>query len=389
MMNRFYERALALKDEIVQNRRTIHTFGGVGFELPQTVAFIKEKLQELGLEPKEVCQSGITCTIGSGAPVILLRADMDALPVREESGLDFACENGTMHGCGHDMHAAMLLGAAKILQENVHELRGTVKLMFQPAEEILAGAEAMIQGGILENPHVDAAMGIHVGVGRPDCWSNYVSYISGPASTSADEFWTTINNGDRRGTSPIDVGCRIIQALQELPAMEISPFDPASLVVNVFSSTSTAANVTPSEATFKGVIRTTSPATRERMKTRMEEITNSIAATYHHTAKIEYVRGVGPMMTDDSLVQELVGYIKDIVGEKNMEQQPYGQGAEDFSAICREVPGAFFNLGAGHPDEGYWMQNHKSNVIFNEDVLPTGAAMYAACAFEWLHKHGG
>lgn len=386
-MNRFYEDALAMKPELLESRRTIHSFGGVGFDIPDTVNFVKEKLTALGLAPREICKGGVVCTIGGGGKTILLRADMDGLPVREETGLPFACTNGTMHGCGHDFHAAMLLGAAKLLKARESELCGTVKLMFQPGEEILAGAEAMIAAGLLENPKVDAAMGIHVGVGRPDCHSNHITYIAGPASTSADEFWTTIRPLEKRGSNPIDVGCRVVQALQEIPAMEISPFVPASLVVNVFDCGNEAANVPPEKIVLKGVIRTTSPEIRQRVKTRMEEITREISAAYHHEANIEYVRGVGPMMTSPELTHEMAGYIAELVGKEHVEEQPVGQGAEDFSAVCREVPGCFFNLGAGHPDEGYTAQNHKSNVIFNEDVLPTGAAMYASCAFEWLKAH--
>lgn len=386
-MNQFYERALEIKEEIIANRRTIHGFGGTGFDLPDTTAFVMSKLRALGLEPEEICQSGIVCTIGKGEKTILLRADMDALPVEEESGLDFACTNGTMHACGHDMHASMLLAAAKLLVERKDELTGTVKLMFQPAEEILAGAEEMIKCGLLENPKVDAALGMHVGVGRPDSYSGLITYIIGPASTSADEFWITIDTHEKKMINPINAGCRLVQALQEVSAFEIRPHQFFSMVCNVFDCDSNAANVTPTKVTIKGVIRTTDPEVRSTAKQRLEELVKAFASTYQCTGEVEYVRGVGPMITNRALCEELAGYAEEIAGHENMVQEEYGQGAEDFSAVCREVDGMFINLGAGHPSEGYTAANHKSTVIFNEDVLPMGAAIYANCAFNWLKTH--
>lgn len=386
-MNKFYENALKIKDEIIKNRRRIHGYGGIGFELEETAEFVKQYLQGLGLEPIEICKSGIVCTIGQGDKCILLRADMDALPIIEESGLEFACTNGTMHACGHDMHAAMLLGAAKLLVQKKDELCGRVKLMFQPGEEILAGAEEMIKCGLLEDPKVDAALGMHVGVGRPDSYSGLVTYIIGPASTSADEFWITLYNKEQRMVNPITAGCRLLQGLQEISNIEIRPNEFFSMVCNVLDCNSDAANVTPTKATIKGVIRTTDNDIRDTAKQRLESIAKYVANAYNCDVEVEYVRGVGPMITDEKLCTELIEYVKEIVDEDKIVREEYGQGAEDFAAVCREVPGMFINLGAGHPSEGYTAANHKSTVIFNEDVLPLGAAIYATCAFNWLENH--
>lgn len=186
-MNRFLERALEIKEEIVKDRRYIHQLGGTGFDIPETVTYVMKQLQGMGLHPEEICKGGVVCNIGKReGKTILLRADMDALPMEEKTELPFACTNGTMHACGHDMHPAMLLGAARLLKEREEELEGTVKLMFQPAEEILEGAKAMIQAGLLENPKVDAAIAMHVAVGRPeDCESHYISWVSGASGSSA------------------------------------------------------------------------------------------------------------------------------------------------------------------------------------------------------------
>jgi len=162
-----YERAHAIADEIISCRRAIHGFAEVGFDLPNTLNLIKAKLTEYGYENIQEIGGGLVVTVGQGGKTFLLRGDMDALPMKELSGLDFAAVNGQCHACGHDMHAAMLLGAAKILKEMEAELPGTVKLMFQPAEEILGGAKAMINAGVLENPKVDAAMALHMTTSYP------------------------------------------------------------------------------------------------------------------------------------------------------------------------------------------------------------------------------
>ena len=161
----YYERALALKDETIAHRRYFHTNAEVGLDLPKTKAYVMEKLREYGLEPRD-CGYGVTATLGKGGKVILLRADMDALPLPEESGEPFACPSGAAHACGHDFHAAMLLTAAKMLKENEAELEGTVKFMFQPAEETFEGGKDMIEHGILEDPPVDAALAYHVTTGK-------------------------------------------------------------------------------------------------------------------------------------------------------------------------------------------------------------------------------
>ncbi|MGM9544797.1 MAG: M20 family metallopeptidase, partial [Romboutsia timonensis] len=168
-MNKIMEQAIAIKDDIVSYRRTIHANPEVGTELPMTKKFVMDKLKEFGYEPQEICESGIVATISGPKPgkVFLLRADMDALPMAESADVDFKATNGNMHSCGHDMHTAMLLGAAKLLKQNQDEIEGTVKLIFQPDEEGFTGAKKMIEAGVLQNPKVDAAMACHVNSGTP------------------------------------------------------------------------------------------------------------------------------------------------------------------------------------------------------------------------------
>ena len=168
-MNKIMEQAIAIKDDIVSYRRVIHANPEVGTELPMTTKFVMDKLREFGYEPKEICESGVVATIEGPKPgkTFLLRADMDALPMEETTACDFKATNGCMHSCGHDMHTAMLLGAAKLLKQNQDEIEGTVKLVFQPDEEGFTGAKKMIEAGVLKNPDVDAAMAMHVNSGSP------------------------------------------------------------------------------------------------------------------------------------------------------------------------------------------------------------------------------
>ncbi|MDL2258800.1 M20 family metallopeptidase [Eubacteriales bacterium OttesenSCG-928-K08] len=372
-MNSFLMRATQNKDELVADRRAIHRFGGIGFEIEETAAYVRERLKSLEIPMQDVCKCGISATIGTGAPVILLRADMDALPLVEDSGEPFAATNNTMHACGHDMHCTMLLGAARLLKEREKELKGTVKLMFQPAEEILSGANAMIEGGIMENPHVDAAMAIHIGVG-PNRPLGRVRYSVGRTSHSADEFCITVQAPKGiRGINPLTIATRLILGLQEIVVMEFPPHELVDVKCGVLSA---------------GITANTIPEVRVLLKERVEFIANGMAQAFHAKAQVEWVRGVPPMVNDPALVKELSGYLEQVVGEENMSLIPGGGGGEDFSAISALVPSMFFELGAGSIEEGYTNPNHNPKFRANEDVLPIGAALHAHCAFSYLENHG-
>ena len=223
----YYDRALELKDELIENRRYLHSHAEAGLTLPNTVAYVEKKLREYGIEP-ERCGEGVTALIGKGGKVLLLRADMDALEMPEESGLAFASMNPqTAHCCGHDMHAAMLLTAAKMLKEHESELQGTVKLMFQPGEECLNGSLNMLENGILENPKVDAALAYHVGPGKLPI-GMFMYNDNSTMMYSNNEFSVTVKGKGGHGAlpqnciDPISVGAHIIIALQEIIARELN-----------------------------------------------------------------------------------------------------------------------------------------------------------------------
>ncbi len=388
-MNPFLERAQTLKEEIIQNRRHIHSLGGTGFDIPDTVDFVMEKLREMGLAPQEICKGGIVCNIGTGkGKTILLRADMDALPIEEQTGLPFACANGTMHACGHDMHPAMLLAAAKMLKEREDELCGTVKLMFQPAEEILEGAKAMLKAGLLENPKVDAAIAMHVGVGRhEDCDSHYISYVSGASGSSADEIKVTISKRACGGGNPLDAAAQIVLAIQEIPGYEVKMDEDFVMVTNTVASAGGCDNEPPEEVVFTGVMICRNFEVQHQGKSRLEAIVAQMSECLLVDGKVEYTRGVDPMVTSKELGDQIYPALVEIVGADMVEEKAISFltfGADDFAMVCSQVPGMYLSIGAGSPEEGYTVMGHRDKVLFNEDVLPTGAAIYANAAYTWL-----
>ena len=338
----FYKRALELKDETVADRRYIHQNAETGLELPKTKAYVMDKLKEYGLDPVE-CGEGVTTTLGNGGRVLLLRADMDGLPMPEESGEAFACPTGkTAHTCGHDFHAAMLLSAARILKEQESKLKGTVKFMFQPAEETFQGSKNMIEHGILENPKVDAALAYHVSPGKMPV-GLFMYNDKGTMMYSVDGFKITVKGKGSHGAyphagvDPINIGVHIHLALQELIARETDPAHACVLTIGQFKA-GEAANIIPETAVLQGTIRT------------------------NNTKEMD-IPGLTP--------------VPDVSAS----------ASEDFAVIAEKVPSTFMYLSAGYTDERGTYPAHNPKVQFNEDVCPIGVACLAQCAVKWLESH--
>ena len=388
----YYERALELKDETIANRRHIHKNAETGLDLPKTKAYVMEKLTEYGLEPKD-CGYGVTATLGKGGKVLLLRADMDALPLPEESGESFACPTGTeMHACGHDFHAAMLLTAAKMLKENEAKLKGTVKFMFQPAEETFEGSKNMIENGILENPPVDAALAYHVSPGKMPI-GLFMYNDKDTMMYSVDGFKITIHGKGSHGAyphvgvDPINIGVHIHLALQELIARESDPTHSCVLTIGQFAG-GTAANIIPETAVLQGTIRTNKPEARELLVRRMKEVAEKTAAVYNGTVDIEMISEVPPLICNPKLTDEVVGYMQEL-GIPGLTPYPgiSASASEDFAVIAEKVPSTFMYLSAGYLDERGQYPAHHPKAQFNEDVCPIGAACLAHCASQWLKNN--
>lgn len=394
-MNQFLEEAMGMRNEIISHRRHIHRRPELGFDLPETREYVKEKLRSYGYEPTEL-GGGITCTAGTGKnPVILLRADMDALPQQEESGVEYASENpGACHSCGHDCHTAMLLGAAKILKAHEKELGGTVKFMFQPAEELLKGSQSMIDAGILENPKVDAAMGIHINTGRCgdyDLHPGTIVFAEEKMMPSADEFIIRVQGRAAHGAtaylgvSALNIASNTVMQLQQMPILETAYNDDIILSIGSIRS-GTASNIIPDTAEIQGNVRAFTQEKREYVKRRISEIASGVASTWQGTAETIYTVGVAPNMNDRALTQEMQGYLADVA--KKVQIIKPVSGSEDFANLGLYVPTFFANVCAGAPEDGYEYSMHNPKMRVDEEALPYGTAAHCQCAYEYLAHHG-
>lgn len=385
-MNDIMKSAKNLENEMIANRRHLHANPEFGLDLPITTAYVMEKLREMGLEPKEISKSAVTVTIGKGGKTILLRGDMDALPIIETNDLPFKSTNEYGHLCGHDIHTATLLGVAKILKEKESELKGTVKLMFQPGEEIGAGAKAMIEAGLLENPKVDAAMALHVSA---ELEPGKVEFKSGIASASMDAFLVEVQGkGGHSSTphlaiDPLMIVNTIYTMLNSLVGKEINPFETAVLTIGKMGG-GTAANIIPDKAVLEGGVRCFNKDVREHVVKRIYEIIDEVTKTMRGIYTVTKI-STPSIYNDPDLCNTLMPYIEEIVGKDNLSlaEKPLS-GTEDFSYISEKVPTMFIWAGAGNKDN---YPLHNPNVIFDEKVMPVGAAVLANCAINWLKNN--
>lgn len=400
------QEAKSYEVKLIETRHYLHTHPETGFDLSETKAFVKKELIAMGYEPIECGKAGLIALAGGKKPgkVFLVRADMDALPMKEEADVDFASENGKMHACGHDMHTTMLLGAAKLLKEHENEIEGTVKLMFQPAEEIFEGSHDMIENGLLKNPDVDAAMMIHVMAGVPIPTGTIIVSDGGVSAPAADYFTIQIQGKGchgsmpNNGIDPITAAAHIITGLQEIHARELSIFDEAVLTIGTIHA-GNAANVIPDTAELSGTIRTYDEEVRAFLKQRITEIATGIASSFRATAQVTFGSGCPTLKNDNDLsdcslqyVRELLGSSKAFsVGQLNAMsgggKTSKSTGSEDFAYVSQEVPSIMFAYAAGQPDQGYCYPQHHPKVKFNEEVLANGSAVYAYTAMRWLEDH--
>lgn len=394
------QEAAALQEEIKAHRLWLHTHAETGFDLTETKPYVKSTLTEMGYTVQECGKAGLVTTVGKpGGKVILLRADMDALPIAEEADVDFACKNGRMHACGHDMHTAMLLGAAKILKAHESELDGMVKLMFQPAEEIFEGSKDMIASGVLENPKPDAALMIHVAAGMPLPAGTVVVSAPGVSAPAADYFTIRVHgkgchgSAPQNGIDPLTAAAHILIALQEIHARELSASDEAVLTIGTFHA-GEAGNVIPDTAAMGGTIRTYDEKTRTYLKERMTAIAQSVAEAFRASADVSFGSGCPTLINDKALSEKVTGYLKDLLGanrafttaELSGGKPARGGGSEDFAYVSHEVPSLMLALAAGEPSEGYAYPQHHPKVKFDESVLSTGAAVFVDCALQYLRE---
>lgn len=405
-MKSLYQEAKALQDQIVADRRYLHQIPEVGMDLPESATYIEARMADMGI-PSHRCgvipdhirkkyvdmgfpdmadSTGVVATIGSGSPCILLRADFDALPMEEINDLPFCSSRKASHMCGHDAHAAMLLGAAQLLKNHESELKGTVKLMFQPGEEMGYGAKTMVDDGLLEDPKVDAAFALHI---FSTTEAGKVTYCTGVTSASLDSFIVNIQgNGGHSSTpqlsiDPLMIANQIYTAANMLMTREVDPQATAPLSAGVLKSGS-AVNTIPDTATLQMGMRTYDSKARSHILERLPEIIDHYVKAWR--GKYELVTFNCPCTyTDSAVSKDLLPYIGEIVGDGNIEITGPMAGTEDFSYVAEEVPSMFICLGAGGPD---CYPHHNPRMVLDESVFFQGTAIYANCALEWLNRNG-
>ena len=398
-MNReaILNQARALEAQCVADRRHLHANPETGFDLEQTFAYVRKRLEEMGLSPQSCGRCGLVCTLGRPGKTILLRADMDALPIREETGLDYASANGCMHACGHDMHNAMLLSAAQILKSHEAELQGTVKLMFQSAEEPLQGAQDMVDAGVLENPPVDAALMFHVMTGQSIPAGTVIISAPGVSAPAAGMFTIRVQGKGSHGAmpntgvDPISAAAHIVIALQEINAREIALSESAALTIGMFQAGSTA-NVIPDVAVLRGNYRTFSDETMELIRRRIVEISQGVAKAFRASVEVSFDSGCPTLLNDAALSARVEGYLSELLAPGQVfnaakiagSSVSRSSGSEDFANLSHRVPSLMMALAAGHPNEGHALPLHNPGTTFDERALVPGCASFAYLAMRYL-----
>ncbi len=392
--------ALEIQSQIEEDYAQLHYCAEVGFDLTQTRAYIKKRLLEMGYEPADCGKAGLVVTAGNPetGKCFLLRADMDALKIKEKAEVPFHSTNGNMHACGHDAHTAMLLGAAKLIKYHEQELGGIVKFMFQPAEEILEGARDMVDAGVLERPKVEGAMMVHVMAGVPLKTGTVIVSAPGVSAPAADFFNIEIKgkgchgSTPHLGTDPLTAAAHIITALQEIQARELSVFDEAALTIGALEGANVP-NAIPDSVTLKGTMRAFDEEVRNHMKKRLPEIAESVARAFRTEAVVTYTSGAPTLINDKELSEKTVIWLKEALGEDMVirsQDMPAkrGGGSEDFAYVSHAVPSIMVALAAGDSREGYEYPLHHPEMRLDANAFAYGTAALAEVAMRSVRVLG-
>jgi len=392
----------SLQSEIIRLRRELHKFPECELILPKTSEYVKIYLHSLNIEFKTYEKhSGIVALIGkkTDGKTIALRADMDGLRIKEETGLDYSSENENMHACGHDAHTAMLLVAAKILKEHEHELNGQIKLLFQPGEEGPGGALPMVDDGVLENPKVDAILALHVGnLAEPITKGMKLQQGDVIVSHSSmfaadDQFYIKITGKGGHGATPdvtidpVAVSIQVMNSLQYIVSREIKPSNPAVITISSITAGRETYNIIPECAEIRGTIRCLNYETRDFIFKRMTEIVEGISKIMRAEGEIQFLDGYPPLINDSKVVDSFIKVAKEMIGDEKVHVVEESiMGGEDAAFFFEKVPGCYFFLNTPYYENGICPPAHNSKFQIDESQLFEGVALFVKAATEMLNE---
>lgn len=389
----FYEQALKLQDETIQRRRDLHRHPELAFNEFRTGQIVAEELKELGLEVTTgIAETGVIGMLRGAAdePVLGLRFDMDALPIQEETGAPYASEvPGKMHACGHDCHTAVGLSVAKLLAARRESLPGTIKFIFQPAEELDGGAARMIAEGALENPIPDFILGFHVWNERPLGW---YGLTPGPSMAGAEIFTVKVSGKGGHGAQPhitrdpILAAAHIVTALQSIVSRNTDPLDTAVVSVCQIEA-GTANNIIPQEATLAGTMRAFKPEVMAMINERFQTVITEIASAMGCQAEIELIKVTEPVINDPSLAALMGEVALEIDPNAKIDTDFQTMGGEDFSLMMQIIPGCFMMVGSANPERGLNYGHHHPKFDVDEACLPYAVAIMADSAVRVLERY--
>lgn len=380
-------------EQLLAWRRDFHRHPELGYELDRTARIVATHLKSLGMEVTEhVGKTGVVGLLKGGKPgeVLAMRADMDALPIQEATGLEFSSEiPGVMHACGHDGHTAMLMGVAAILSKYREYIKGSVKFIFQPAEEGGNGAGAMVKDGVLENPRPDAIMAAHMMFDE----AGTITIRKGYAFLASDTFHIKVRGHGGHGCKPHEstdtllAACKIVTDIQMIVARKISPQDVATVTVGTIHS-GTKENIIPGEAELTGTVRTLRPEVRQRVIQGLHEICQGVCAAIGTTYEMDYKQNCAPVYNDSALMTVFEKAIIRMLGkEKVLEANLSRPGSEDFSAYLQDgIPGGYLWIGGAYPGEKVPSKNHQPTYNWDENAMKTGVIAQTAAALEYLNS---
>ena len=386
-MGNIHQLVRELKDRVINIRRDLHRIPETAYTEKKTSAYVADFLNNLGLEVQTgIAQYGVIGLMKTDrpGPTLMIRADMDALPLKEDTGLPFASEHeGVMHACGHDAHMAMVLGAATVLNKIKNELKGNIKFLFQPAEEGPGGAKPMIEAGVMENPKVDYSIGCHV---WPDIPEGTIGVRPGPFMAAMDRFDIKIKGRGGHGAMPhvcvdaLEVGTQVVSAFQRIVSRHMDPLDPTVVTVGTFHA-GTAFNIIPAEAELSGTTRTFNQDTWNTWESRVEKVVRGVCESMGVDFVLKYSQGYPVTINDESAAEVVRRCAEKVVGEDRVVMPQKTMGGEDFAFYLQKSKGCFFALGVGR--EGA-VPVHNQQFDFNEDILSLGMQTHCQVGLELL-----